>query len=251
MFARFRREAERGASLDARGVLPVYEFGQDDHVAFFAMPLVEGISLARVLNHRRRHRAGATPSGCHPLASLPEAPYVDAVVRLLARVARALADAHAARVVHCDVKPANILVEQGVAGRAYLIDFGLGRDLDAMPKSRLRTVEGTSLYLAPEKLLGQRADEALCDIYSLGVTGFEALALWPPRTLPEELPRPMWARYLVHAEPPRLGTLVPGLPEDVGAIVERAMSRNLRLRYQSAVAMAEDLEGYLGGMVAR
>jgi serine/threonine-protein kinase len=107
------------------------------------------------------------------------------------------------------------------------------------------------LYMAPEKLSGYQADEALCDIYALGVTGFEALALRRPRALPKGLPRPLWARYLAVAEPPRLGTIVAGLPEDLGALVDRAMTRDPSRRYQSAVAMAEDLERYLGVAVAR
>jgi serine/threonine-protein kinase len=250
-FARFRREAVRGAGLAGRGILPIYEFGEEGPVAFFAMPLVEGFTLARVLDQRRRHRAGETPIRWHRLALLPEPLYIDAVARVLARVARALGDVHAARVVHCDVKPANLLLERGVAGRAYLIDFGLGRDLDAMPVSRSRTVDGTMLYMAPEKLSGWQADEALCDIYALGATGFEALALRRPRALPEGLPRRLWARYLAEAVPPRLGTIVPGLPEDLGAMLERAMTRDPTRRYQSAVAMAEDLERYLGVAVAR
>ena len=162
-----------------------------------------------------------------------------------------MGDAHAARVVHCDVKPANILLERRHGGRTYLIDFGLGRDLDAMPASRPGTVEGTALYMAPEKLSRRRVDEALCDIYSLGAAGFESLALRPPRPLPEGLPRPLWASYLAEAEPPLLETIVPGLPEDVGAILARAMARDPRRRYQSALAMAEDLERYLCGAVVR
>ena len=250
-FARFRHEAERGAGLAGRGILPIYEFGQQGQVAFFAMPLVEGFALSRVIDQRRRHRAGRTPSRWHWLALLPDPIYADAVARVLAHVARALGDAHAARVVHCDVKPANILLEQGDGGRAYLIDFGMGRDLDAMPAPLPGTVEGTALYMAPEKLSGRPVDEALCDIYALGATGFEALALKLPRTLPEGLPRRMWARYLAEAEPPRLGSIVPGLPEDLGVIVARAMARDPSRRYQSALAMADDLERYLCGAVAR
>jgi serine/threonine protein kinase len=250
-FARFRHEAERGAALDGRGVLPVHEFGQEGEVAFFAMPLVEGSTLSRVLDQRRRYRAGETPIRWHRLALLPEPLYVDAVARVLARVARALGDVHAARVVHCDVKPANLLLERGVAGRAYLIDFGLGRELDAMPAPQLGTAEGTLLYMAPEKLSRRRVDEALCDIYALGATGYEALALMLPRVLPEGLARPLWARYLAEAEPPRLGTVVQRLPGDLVSILERAMARDPGRRYPTALAMAEDLEGYLGAAAAR
>ena len=139
--------------MDARGILPIYEFGHEGEVAFFSMPLVEGSTLARVLVQRRQHRAGETLSRCHRLALLPDPPYFEAVARILARVARAVGDAHATRVVHCDVKPANILV-QGDGERAYLIDFGMGRDLDAMPASRPRTLEGTVLYMAPRSCWG-------------------------------------------------------------------------------------------------
>jgi serine/threonine protein kinase len=250
-FARFRHEAERGAALDARGVLPIYEFGHVGEVAFFAMPLVEGSTLAQVLDQRRRHRAGEALSRWHRLAPLPESAYFEAVARILAQVAHSVADAHAARVVHCDVKPANILLERGAGMHAYLLDFGMGRDLDAMPASRQKTLEGTVLYMAPEKLSGRRAVEVLCDIYALGATGFEAVSLRLPRVLPEDVPRPSWARYLAGSEPPRLGTLVPRLPEDLGAILERAMARDPRRRYQSARAMAEDLERYHRGAMVR
>ena len=250
-FARFRREAERGAALAGRGLLPVYEFGDDGRVAYFAMPLIDGIALDWVLDQRRRHRAGRPPPRCHRLAVLPEPSYPDAVARVLAHVARALAAAHAARVVHCDVKPANILLERGVAGRAYLIDFGLGRDLEALPASGPGTLDGTPLYMAPEKLAGRRADEASCDVYALGATGFEALALRPPRALPAGLPRREWASYLAGAEPLRPCTIAPRLPRELEAILARALARDPRRRYRSALAMAADLERYLAGDASR
>jgi serine/threonine-protein kinase len=249
--ARFRREAERGAGLASRGILPVHEFGEDGEVVFFAMPLVEGFTLCRVLAQRRRYRAGQPPPRLHRLAVLPEPLYLAAMARALACVARALGDAHAARVVHCDVKPANILLSRGEPGRAYLIDFGMGRDLDAMTESGASAVGGTALYMAPEKLSGRRVDEALCDVYALGATAFEAVALKPPRAVPEGMPRRLWASYLAEAEPPRLSTILPRLPVDLGAIVARAMARDPRGRHESAGALAEDLERFASGALAR
>jgi serine/threonine-protein kinase len=102
--------------------------------------------------------------------------------------------------------------------------------------------------MAPEKLSGRRVHEALCDIYALGATGFEALALRLPRELPEGLPRPLWARYLVEASPPPLGSILPELPGVLGEILDRALARDPGRRYRSAAAMAEDLEGYLRGV---
>ena len=110
--ARFRREAERGARMDHPAILPTYEFGQDGGVVFFAMPLVDGVALSQILDQRRQYRAGQPPLQLHRLAVLSEPRYIDAVARVLVRVAWALEDAHAIRVVHCDVKPANILLDR-------------------------------------------------------------------------------------------------------------------------------------------
>jgi serine/threonine protein kinase len=243
--ARFRREAERGAKLASRAILPTYEFGEDGDVVFFAMPLVDGFALSQVLDQRRKHRAGRPPLHLHRMAILSEPRYIDAVVRVLARVAWALEDAHSAKVVHCDVKPANILLDRGNDERAYLIDFGMGRDLDALPESRIGGAAGTVLYMAPEKLSGRPADEVVCDVYALGATAFEAFTLKPPRVVPEDLPRSHWASYLAAEVPPRPSTILPRLPEKLEAILARALEQNPKRRYSSAGAMAGDLDQFL------
>jgi eukaryotic-like serine/threonine-protein kinase len=243
--ARFRREAERGAKLASGSILPTYEFGEDGGVFFFAMPLVDGFALSQILDQRRRYRAGRPPLHLHRMAVLSEPRYIDAVVRVLARVAWALEDAHTARVVHCDVKPANIMLDRGNDERAYLIDFGMGRDLDDLPESRMGGAAGTVLYMAPEKLSGRPADEIVCDVYALGATAYEALALKPPRVVPEDMPRSHWASYLVEAEPPRPSTILPRLPEGLERILERALAHDPKQRYSSAGAMAVDLEQFL------
>jgi eukaryotic-like serine/threonine-protein kinase len=245
--ARFRREAERGAKLASPAILPTYEFGEDGGVVFFAMPLVKGFALNQVLDQRRKYRAGRPPLHLHRLAVLSEQRYIDAMVRILARVAWALEDAHAAKVVHCDVKPANILLDRGNDERAYLIDFGMGRDLDAMPKSPMLGAAGTVLYMAPEKLSGRLADEVVCDVYALGATAFEALALKPPRVVPEDVPRSHWAKYLSSAEPPRPSKIFPRLPDRLEAILARALAEDPNRRYSSSAAMARDLDLFLDG----
>src|SRR4051812_43605487 len=185
--ARLRREALRGAHLDHPAILPVYEFGVACGLAYLVMPLVDGPSLADVLG-QRRHRADAPATPVHPLALLPGPLYLPAVVRALAQVARALHAAHAARVAHRDVKPQNILLDRHDPRRVFLIDFGLGRDLDRATLPQLRAGEGTLGYMAPEKLRGRQVDDGPCDIYALGVTLFEAVpsraSLCEPRDHP-------------------------------------------------------------------
>jgi eukaryotic-like serine/threonine-protein kinase len=104
---------------------------------------------------------------------------------------------------------------------------------------------GTVLYMAPEKLSGRPADEIVCDVYALGATAYEALALKPPRVVPEDMPRSHWASYLVEAEPPRQSTILPRLPEGLERILERALAHDPKQRYSSAGAMAVDLEQFL------
>ena len=167
-----------------------------------------------------------------------------AIVRLLAQVARGLASAHRAFVAHCDVKPANILLDRG-SDRVFLCDFGLGRDLDVVTTAQLRDGAGTLLYMAPERLLRCNTDEVRCDIYSLGVTLFEALTLIRPLEVPSMLSTPAWATYLAEAEPPRPREVRYDLPAALESIILRAMERDPDSRYPSAAALADDLETYL------
>jgi serine/threonine protein kinase len=245
--ARFRLEAERGARLGHAAILPTYEFGVDAGVAFFAMPLVEGFTLAQVLDQRRLCRAGDPPLQLHRLAILRHDGYISAMTRVLARVARALEHAHRGGVAHCDVKPSNILLDRADEDGSYLIDFGMGRELGGVPRSPISSVSGTLLYMAPEKLLGPSADEVPSDVYALGATAFEAFALEPPRAVPEGLPRALWMRYLAGRDSPCPRTIKPRLPDDLAQILVRALARDPRGRYPSAGALAEDLEGFLAG----
>lgn len=123
--------------------------------------------------------------------------------------------------------------------------------LDAMPRSRSAGAAGTVLYMAPEKLLGCDVDEVLCDVYALGATAFETLTLRPPRVVPKDLPRPLWARYLAMREPPRPSTILPHLPNGLESILVRALARDPKRRYSSAGLMAEDLEAFLSGAPSR
>jgi serine/threonine-protein kinase len=157
--SRFRerlvREARLAASLDHPHLLPVYEAGEVEGVVFLAMKLVEGESLAQLLEREgpmQRSRA----------------------VALVGQVAGALSIAHEAGLVHRDVKPANILVTR-VAGieHAYLCDFGLSRRVvGATALTRPEGFVGSAAYAAPEQIRGETLD-GRADVYALGCVLFE------------------------------------------------------------------------------
>jgi eukaryotic-like serine/threonine-protein kinase len=246
--AQLRTAALEGGPLAGTAVLPLYEYGEVGGYLYFAMPVVAGPSLSEVL-HQRRQSGATSVDGRHRLADRPGSDYLREVVGILARIARGLGALHDAGAVHCDVKPGNILLDGD--GSAYLCDFGLARHRDdAPPPAPGLTTTGTPIYMAREKLVGGRAvDERLCDVYSLGVTLYEALTQHRPFHVPDDLPRSDWSAYLSAATAPRPGAVRPGLPAALEAIVLRAMARDPAHRYPSAWALADDLERSLAGAV--
>jgi eukaryotic-like serine/threonine-protein kinase len=244
--SRLCKEAERGGGLSHHAILPIYEFGSCDGYTYLTMQLVEGIPLSNLLARRRAWVAGTAPSDLHRLAVLPEPDYIREIVRLLARIARALEHAHAHRVVHRDVKPSNILLERENEERAFLSDFGLARNLDDLTTSQSSSWVGTLPYMGPEKLLDARAvDEIRCDVFSLGVTLFESVALARPIELPATLSAVAAAARLATTEPRRPRALEPRIPRDLEAVILKAIDRNPSLRYPTACELADDLDRFL------
>jgi serine/threonine protein kinase len=255
--AQLRHEAERGTRFADPALLPTCDFGESEGLLFLAMPLVVGCALGELLEHRRAFLAGRPlPRDVHPLATVPEPHYTRAIAMLVARIARAVSAAHAARVVHRDIKPMNILVRRDLAidgdgavrfsdasePGAFLCDFGLARDLDVATPWQLRDGAGSPLYMAPERLLKRPADEFRCDVYALGVTLFEALTLESPVDVPPELPSSEWAAYLAAVEPRRASVLRPDLSERLEDVVHRAMAHDPAHRHPTATHFADDLE---------
>lgn len=156
--ARFMAEARTAGSIHHPGIATVHDVGEDtatdDLDPFIVMQLIEGASVAQVLRDR-----GTLPT--------------DAVERLLVGVADALAAAHAAGVVHRDVKPANIVLTTD--SRPVLVDFGIAMGADHEPLTETGTVLGTVDYISPEQALGRTATAA-SDIYSLGLVAHQCLA---------------------------------------------------------------------------
>jgi len=230
MRRRFRAEARATAALHHRHIVPIYDYGEAQGMPFFAMERVDGMSLDK-------HIAAARRLGKRPMAPL------DAAERF-AGVADALGLAHRRRVLHRDVKPGNILV--GSDGTLALSDFGLAKALDRASvrlTSRGGGFLGTLHYSSPEQALGHECTQA-SDLYSLGVTIFEAVTGELPMTgkTTEAL-----LQSILHGTPRRLRDHVPEAPRDFDAVLEKLLTREPADRYQDGEDLARDLQRIADG----
>ncbi len=244
--AQFRREAERGLRLKGPSLLAVDELCVIDGFHCMAMPFVECTSLRDVIRWRLSYRSGEETETLHPLVCMDAASYRRVIAGALADAARALAQAHEQRIVHRDVKPANVLVEKRRLAGVYLCDFGLGRDLDVATCDQMRDGAGTPVYMAPERLLMFAANEIKCDIYSMGVTLFEALLLEKPFRVPSHVSGASIAPYLATAEPKPVRRIEPDFPPELEAVITKAMARDPAGRFHSARDLADSLQDFVG-----
>jgi eukaryotic-like serine/threonine-protein kinase len=242
--AQFRREAERGTGLIGPSLLTVHELNEIDGYHFMTFPYVEATTLRDIIKRRYDYLSNGDVEKGHPFVTMREDEYLGSMTRTLAKAAHALASVHDQRIVHRDVKPANILMDNRRREGAYLCDFGLGRDLDVATSEQMRDGAGTPLYMAPERLLRFAADEIKCDIYSMGVTLCEALTLKRPFQVPEDLPLPALAPFLATTEPTHPRALDPELPEALAAIITKAMARDPRQRHTSIRDLAGELDHF-------
>lgn len=223
--ARFRREAETASSLDHPNILPIYEVSESEEgVPFFSMKLATGGSLRTV-----------APS----LSGKPREG-----VQLMGKVARALENAHQRGILHRDLQPGNILLDG--RGEPMISDFGLAKWLDSRSDlTRTLTAFGTPGYIAPEQAEGTGAAlTPAADIYSLGAILFHLLTGRPPFVGANAL---SVIRQAAAQEAPRLRSLAPSLDRDLETITAHCLERDPKARYQSAAAVAEDLERWLEG----
>jgi formylglycine-generating enzyme required for sulfatase activity len=233
--ARFKREALTAARLEHSGIVKVFGVGSEGETHYFAMELVEGASLDKLIE-RERQRAAGTP----PLALELS---VEQRVAILAAVADALAFAHESGVVHRDVKPSNILVREN--GTPVLTDFGLAREEDLPAMTASGAFAGSPYYVAPEQALGRRDQiDGRTDVFALGVTAYELLTLHRP--FEGESTREVLERVIMR-EPPDPRRYVHDLPRDLCAVLFKAMEKQREQRYASMRAFAADLHAFLGG----
>jgi serine/threonine-protein kinase len=242
--AQFRHEAERGARLVGPALLTVYELREINGHIFMTMPYVEGTPLREVIKWRRGFLAGEEVEEVHEFVTMNERDFVSGMTRALARATRALSRVHDRRIAHRDIKPANILLDSSGAGGVYLCDFGLGRDLEVATSEQMRDGAGTPMYMAPERLLRLASDEIKCDIYSMGVTLYEALTLERPFQIPPGVTLPGLSPFLASAEPRRPSEVSAGFPSELEAIILKAMARQPARRHDTARELAADLEKF-------
>ncbi len=225
---RFRREAEAAASLDHPNILPIYEVGEADGMPFFTMKYAAGGSLSRAAAVLR-----ADPREC---------------VRLMAKVARAVAYAHREGLLHRDLKPGNILLDS--RGEPLVIDFGLAKWMDAdADVTRSLAIFGTPAFIAPEQAHGSRsAVGPAADIYSLGAVLFDLLAGRPPFLGDHAI---AVIRDAAEKGAPKLRSIDPNIDRDLETICGKCLEREPDARYGSAAELAEDLERWLDGRPIR
>src|SRR5690242_2392771 len=222
---RFRREAQAVASLDHPNILPIYEVSvSEDGLPFFSMKLAEKGSF-----HENAASLRNQPRKC---------------MELMAKVARAVEYAHSRGVLHRDLKPGNILLDD--RGEPLVSDFGLAKLLDGNTDlTRSLTTFGTAGFIAPEQAGGVAADfTPTADVYSLGAVLFNVLAGRPPflGSNPVSV-----IRKASETQAPKLRSLAPSLDRDLETICARCLERDPKARYPSAGDLAADLERWLAG----
>ncbi len=222
MLQRFKQELILARQVTHRNVIRIYDLGEDLEMNFITMEFVEGQDLHRILQTRGK---------------LPPS---DAVA-IMQQVLRALAAAHAEKVVHRDLKPQNIMRES--SGRILVMDFGLARTAETTGMTQTGAIVGTVDYMSPEQALGKELD-ARSDLFSAGLIFYEMLTGKMPFKA-ESAIATLMKRNQERAVP---ASQVDGeIPEGLSAIVSKCLECDLKERYQKATEILDDLDIWAGG----
>ena len=285
--ARFAREIRALGRVEHPHLVKIFTSGSDGDRWYYAMELVEGAPLSAVCERlqttaggaaqvdlktwqeavntvctetrRAEKPLGAPPEGARP-APEPAAPvalaagrnYVRHIADLMRQVAEALHALHEAGVVHRDVKPGNILVASD-GSQATLMDLGLAQVADDVEGrlTRTRQFVGTLRYASPEQVLAVGRLDRRSDVYSLGATLWELLALRPLFGATDQTPTPDLMEKIQREEPGRLRKYHAGIPRDLEAIVQKCLEKDPGKRYATAAELARDLRRFLDGEPVR
>jgi len=222
-------EARMASALNHPVITTIYEVGEEGDNVFIVMELVAGRTLRAMISDGRLE-AGR-------------------LLKIAVQVAEGLGVAHEHRVIHGDIKPENIIVQE--SGRVKLLDFGIARQAAAETVTMTRTagssgsssegrIAGTLAYLAPEQWLGQKIDHR-ADLFSLGVMLYEAAAGHRPFPGPSAT---SLMSQILHEAPAPLGSSAPGVPQELARIIHRLLEKRPAERHQSA----REAEGELAGL---
>ena len=232
--SRFQLEAEAAGSLQHPHIVPVIAVGCELGVHFYAMQFIDGRSMDEIIHLSKEQ------SSTESFFKRPD--WQTSVLQAI-QAAEGLHAAHELGVIHRDVKPSNLIVDQ--SGKTWVTDFGLARVQSDVSLTQSGDIVGTMKYMSPEQARGDSAIvDGRADVYSLGVTLYEMLTLKPAhdgRDIPTVL------RMIdedAHTSP---RTLRPDLPRDLETVILHAMAKNRDDRYETAKAFADDLRHVLAG----
>jgi hypothetical protein len=217
MAERFRREARMAAALDHPNIIPIHRVGQAAGTYFFAMKFVEGRAVDAIIEQQ-----GALP--------------IPVVLVILRAAASALAFAHERQIVHRDIKGANIMVD--CDGRVLVADFGIARAAEEKTLTASGSVIGTPHFMSPEQCSGQKVGPQ-SDQYSLGVLAFQMLTGQVPFDADSVI---TIIQHHYFTPVPDIRAVREGVPEELLAVVYRALAKDASQRYAATREMANALE---------
>ncbi len=227
---RFFQEARAQARINHKHICKVYEVGEVEGKPYIAMEFIEGFSLLKVMGQLR----------------------LEEKVYILRDIAQAMHAAHRLGIVHRDLKPSNVMVQKDEQGewRAVVTDFGLAHDPEAEQQlTKTGMVLGTPAYMSPEQARGDiRQIDRRTDIYSLGAMLYELLTGTPPFVSENTV---VTVLRVLQEDPVRVRKRAPTIPPDLETITMKCLEKDSSRRYESAQALAQDLQAYLSGEMIR
>ncbi len=235
--ARFLEEAQAIAEISHPNIVSVIEYGESEGLQYMVMELVTGRDLDCVLESAALEEQAGEGEGDKRQSTIP----MHRILRWFMQLAQALDHAHRRGIIHRDVKPSNIQIT--LDDDAILLDFGLARPLDRKTRTLPGIFLGTAAYASPEQSDSRPGwSTPLTDIYSLGASLY--------RTLAGQLPIPGESheevlRNILTKDPTPLRKIHAAIPRDVATVVEKAMERDPKNRYQSAAQFASDLQAVI------
>ncbi|WP_018247320.1 Stk1 family PASTA domain-containing Ser/Thr kinase [Orenia marismortui] len=214
---RFNREAQSVASLSHPNIVNIFDIGRDDDLHYIVMEYVTGNDLKEELKKVGRFE-------------------VDKAIQLITGICNALIKAHRNNIIHCDIKPHNILVTKD--NRAKVTDFGIARAVTSATMAHTNSVMGSAHYLSPEQAKGAKVSTK-SDIYSLGIVLYELLTGQVPFTGENHI-----SIALKHLEekPPSPQEINPNISDELASIILKAIAKKPEDRYNSVVEMLRDLK---------